>query len=235
MDKIQTIEKLFYYIVTFSYLLLPTTWLLYRDKSRPSPHIGIYGLVVFILLKVVFDNLPIKYQLVYLDLYTLLEYLFFTYLLVINIQSSKLRRLPHIGSIMFVGFLVFQIVSQAFFDGKMQRLDSMSVGIETILLFVYIFLFFYDHSRNIRMGYIYNHYAFWVSVGILIYLGGSLFFNILANVMTSHEFYSYWHYTYIAEILKNVLFSFAMVMIFRQHKNKPANSTHLPYLDMDMN
>lgn len=235
MDKIQIIEKLFYHIVTFSYLILPLTWLVSRNKKGTSLYIGVYGLVVFILLKEVFDYLPLKFQLIYLDLYTLLEYLFFTFLLLSNIQNKKLRRFPFIGSTLFIGFLLFQIISQAFFGEKVQRLDSISVGIETILLFVFIFLFFYDHSKNNRTGYIYNHYAFWLSVGILVYLGGSLFFNILANFMTSHEFYSYWHYTYIAEILKNILFSFGMVMIYRQQRNKPINEAHVPFLDMDMN
>ena len=235
MDKIQIIEKLFYHIVTFSYLLLPLTWLKYRDRKGPSFYLAIYGLLVFLLLKEVFDKLPVKMQLTYLSLYTLLEFVFFSYLIVSHIQSRILRRLSVAISIFFVGFLIFQIVSQAISTEKLPRLDSISVGIESILLFIFIFLFFYDHSKNNKHGYIYNHFVFTLSVGILIYLGGSLFFNILANLMTPEEFNSYWHYTYIAEILKNVLFSIAIVMISRRERSRRTNQSPLPYLDMDMN
>ncbi len=235
MDKIQIIEKLFYHIVIYSYLFLPLTWLFHRTKDRVSLSIAIYGVIVFLLLKAVFEYLPFEIQLIYLDAYTLSEFLFFTFLLSISIQNKRVKQIIFFLSFLFVGFLTFQIISQAILRIKVQRLDSISVGIETILLFIFIFLFFYDHSKYNRAGYIYNHQIFWISVGILMYLGGSLFFNILANYMTSHEFDSYWHYTYIAETLKNILFSLALLISSRQSKSNSLNQSKIPYLDLDMN
>jgi hypothetical protein len=101
-------------------------------------------------------------------------------------------------------------------------------------LFVYIFLFFYDHSKNNKGGFIYNHPVFWLSVGILLYLGGSFFFNILANHMTAAEFYDYWKYASIAEAIKNLLFAAAMLITSHHHKPSITNQSHVPYLDMDM-
>ena len=124
----------------------------------------------------------------YLVVYTLTEYLFFAYLISTAITKKSLKFIVLFFSI---GFVIFQFV----FDLRDHELDSISIGIETILLFIYIIFFFYDHSSNIKAGYIYNHPIFWISVGILLYLGVSFFFNILVNYMTDREIDSYWRYT----------------------------------------
>ena len=230
MDKIQIIEKLFYHIVAYSYLILPLALFAMKEKRGISFVIGIYGAIVCLLLNL-FNYLPLIAKLVYLNLYTLLEYLFFSYLLFSSIQTKKLKNIIIFFSICFA---IFQI-SIYFLNSKIHRLDSISVGIETILIFIYIFLFFYDHSKTNKVGYIYYHPTFFQSVGILLYLGGSFFFNILANYMSDDEFNTYWHYTYFAEILKNLLFLVAMLITSRQHKPNSINQSQVPYLDIDMN
>lgn len=231
MDKIQIIEKLFYHIVTYSYLILPAVLLISKEKKGVSFFIAIYGAIVCLLLNL-FEWLPsLNAQLIYLNSYTLLEYLFFSYLISNSIHLKQLRKLILFFSI---GFTIFQVATY-FLNSEYRRLDSISVGIETILIFIYIFLFFYDHSKNNKTGYIYNHPTFWISVGILLYLGGSFFFNILANYMTDAEFNNYWHYTYFAEILKNVLFAAAVLITSRHHKLSSINQSQIPYLDIDMN
>ncbi len=230
MDKIQIIEKLFYNIVTYSYLVLPLTLLVFKEKKGIALWLGVYGLIVCVLLNL-FEHLPLSAQIIYLSLYTLLEYFFFTYLLSISIQSKVLK---HVMLFFSVCFTLFQAMTY-FLNSKIHRLDSVSVGIETILVMIYIFFFFYDHSKNNKAGYIYNHPTFWLSVGILLYLAGSFFFNILINFMSSAEYDNYWHYTYIAEILKNILFGYALVIISRNQKLNPLTHSKLPYLDMDMN
>ena len=230
MDKIQIIEKLFYYIVTYSYLILPLLLLITKEKRNISLSIGVYGAVVCFLLNL-FEYLPLHGKIIYLNLYTLLECIFFSYLLSSSIQTRTLKKI-----ILFLvgGFGTFQI-SVFFINAKIYRLDSISIGIETILLFVFIFLFFYDYSKNNKTGYIYHQPVFWLSVGILLYLGGSFFFNILANYMSADEINSYWHYTYFAETLKNLLFAVAMLMTSRHPKINSINKTQVPFLDMDMN
>jgi hypothetical protein len=108
------------------------------------------------------------------------------------------------------------------------------VGIETILIFIYIFLFFYDHSKNNKAGFIYNHPTFWLCVGILLYLGGSFFFNILANYMSSAELQNYWEYASVAELLKNLFFVVAMLIAPHQHKLTLIHQSQVPYLDIDI-
>jgi hypothetical protein len=128
-------------------------------------------------------------------------------------------------------FIVFQIAFVTSTTHK--RLDSVPIGIETILLFVYIFYFFYEFSRYIKDTFIYNHYTFWIAVGILIYLGGSFFFFILVNELDKKQRDDFGTLTYVAEIIKNLLFAFSIYM----YKKVPHNKTHklskkIPNLDM---
>jgi len=53
--------------------------------------------------------------------------------------------------------------------------------------------------------------------------------------MSEAETNSYWHYTYITEILKNIFFAYAILKISHHHKLNPIKSSHVPYLDIDMN
>lgn len=53
--------------------------------------------------------------------------------------------------------------------------------------------------------------------------------------MSKTELNSYWHYSSIAEIIKNLLFALAILMTSSQNKIKTINQSQVPYLDIDMN
>jgi hypothetical protein len=103
---------------------------------------------------------------------------------------------------------------------------------ETILLFIYIIFYFYDYFKNPKAQVVYNHYCFWISIGILIYLGSSFFFNILANHMTDSEMQELYYLTYISEFIKNLVLVASIIVYHRQPK--PKKSTSIPYLDFDV-
>jgi hypothetical protein len=107
------------------------------------------------------------------------------------------------------------------------------IGIETILLLIYIIYFFYTFSKRLNSLYIYNHYVFWIAVGILIYLGGSFFFFILIEHLTKEQVDAFGNLTYLAEIIKNILFGLALFIYSRYPFEKPEkNNTSVPFLDM---
>jgi hypothetical protein len=146
----------------------------------------------------------------------------------LNINSKLLRKIIAALSILFV---VFHILF--YLTVSINRLDSIPVGVETILLFIFIFLFFYEQFKGSRTFYIYNHNGFWISFGILVYLGGSFFFNILANHMAQEQVDEYFFLTYIADLIKNILFIVAAVVFVKQQNNKTQqHPTSIPYLDM---
>ena len=219
-------------IVTYSYLLLPLCFILIKGKfkHRILALLVLYGTLFFGVL-FIFQSLPQNFVNNYFQgLYTLLEYSFFAYFFWFTIQSKGFRKIILLISILFGLYQFFYITSVNFI-----RLDSISIGIETILVFIYIFYFFYEFSKNTKDVFIYNHYGFWLAVGIMIYLGGSFFFYILINSLTDNEIDKFSNMTYVAEIIKNLLFTFS-IFIYKKHPvNKPQNhSKNIPNLDMNL-
>lgn len=227
MEKSKTIEKLFYYIVTWSYLALPAFFLLFRPKKTYTAIIASYGIIAFTLL-LLFESLPLNLKIIYVCLYTIIEYLFFSTLLYHTIVSSIYKRYILILSCCFV---IFQLIY--FFTVEIGRLDSVPVGIETILIFMYIFMVFYEQFKNPQMGSILNTYSFWLALGMLLYLGGSFFFNIMINYISSKDISKYLYITYVPEILKNLFFAIAIFFYVRNPSlTKLSKSNSVPYLDM---
>ena len=233
MVKIQAIEKLFLYILTYSYLLLPLVFLFSRSKRRVDLFIGIYGILFFVLLFLINPSnrlIPIPYIKIYQTFYTFSEYLFFTYILFQSIIIKQLRIIILIFSILFICFLAYD-----YLNNRHGRIDSLSVGIESILVFIYITFFFYQTFKSVDNEYIFNQAGFWLSLGILIYLGGTFFFNILANDIDETHTDKYWFLTYIADTIKNLLFCVSIIVYARNRHKQKLPPKSVPYLDLDMN
>ena len=219
-------------IVTYSYLILPLCFIFIKAKFKDKIIVllALYGILFFALLftyRIFESNSQNNY---FQGAYTLLEYLFFSYIFWVNTHSKTFKKLIIIVSLLFSLYQFFYITSV-----KFEKLDSISIGIETILVFIYIFYFFYEFSKNTKDIFIYNHYGFWLAVGIMIYLGGSFFFYILINSLDENEIDKFGIMTYVAEIIKNLLFVFSIYMYKKHPLNKTGiHSKKIPNLDMNM-
>jgi len=188
---------------------------------------ALYGLAFFSLI--FFDGyIPKDIKKYYQGFYTFLEYSIFTLIFWLSIENKSFRRLVVVASLLFLGYQLYYVLNTS-----LQRLDSIPIGIETILVFIYVFCFFFDFSKNVKDAFIYNHYGFWISAGILIYLGGSFFYYILVNHLNENDVVKFGNLTYITEIIKNVLFCVSLFM----YKKYPVNKIHnlpkkIPNLDM---
>ena len=164
----------------------------------------------------------------YSTVYTFLEYLLFTAFIFLNISNNRTRKILIILSL---GFVIFQSIY--LLNTNMEDdLDTLPIGVETILSFSYVICFFYEQFKKPANVSIYNHHCFWIGVGILVYLGGSFFFYIMANHMTKAEVDRYWELTYIGEIIKNILFSYSVFLFVRHRKENGFKNKILPNLDM---
>lgn len=217
------------HIVYFSYLILPLGFFLSKCSKKDIVPVTIagYGIVFFCLLQL-YQYLPKETKTFYQSFYTFFEYSLFGFFFWKNINSKKLRSAIIITSILF---LIFQVIYVSTI--KVKRLDTVPIGIETILIFIYIFFFFYEFSKTLNGSYIYNHYCFWISVGVLIYLGGSFFFYILIDHLTRDQVETFGNLTYLSEVIKNILFTLA-IFIYVKYPFKPNNqkTSSVPYLDM---
>lgn len=97
---------------------------------------------------------------------------------------------------------------------------------------IFIVYYFYFQFKNISDQNIYDSFSFWIVLGILIYIGFTFFFNILSNSLDPKLFAKYYHYSFLGDILKNILFTVA-VIFFAQKSSKERNrASSYPYLDM---
>lgn len=198
----------------------------------------VYGIIVAIYLftfRQLLDDRSYSPLVIMQNLFTPFEYIIFTTIFYLSAGKKKRKVLLSL-SIAYIVFLIFLFIANPVKLSSLSLvLDTIPVGIETILIFIYIFSFLYEHSKIENAESIYNSSLFWISVGLLFYLGGSFFFNILVTQMSLAEFDNYWHYTYIAEVLKNILFLIALLKISTVKKKGLLPQVRMTYLDIDMN
>ena len=206
-------------------MLIPLVFILKKGKSRNNLWLALYGVVFFLLLKV-FDLITVTYFRLYSNLYTFVEYVFFTSFLWPYIRNKVFKTLIVVSSILFFAFQLTY-----FLTTKVRVLDSLGIGIETLLLFVYIIFLFYEHFKRLDAQVIYSYNHFWLVLGILFYLGGSFFFNILADHLTSQQIKSYERLTYLGDVIKNIFFCISIIISVKMPENGMKSKISTPYLD----
>lgn len=178
------------------------------------------------MLNLFWEDWHVRFRRWYNFTYTLVEYGTFTYLLYINIESKRARVMIIITSFFFVGFVYF------FNFVYHNRLDSIPIGTETLLLLIIGIYFFYEQFKNPQLLYVYGHYCFWITMGILVYLCGSFFIFLRGDSITAAEKDQFWFLTYVFEIVKNICFGVAIVVLSRK-PNQPHPDNKIPYLDLE--
>jgi hypothetical protein len=108
-----------------------------------------------------------------------------------------------------------------FLLSKEPILDSVPIAIETLLIFIFSFIYFYEQLNDTSQLFIYNKPSFWAAFGVLLYLSGSFFIYILANQIDFRDFGKYWMVTNVASIIKNVFFGIAIYVASTQVLKKP--------------
>lgn len=143
--------------------------------------------------------------------FTFVEYSLFAFALYTLIKNAAFKKIILISC---VAYLVFWIIYNFFF--KSPGIDSVPIGIETILILVYSFYFLFEQMNDTSNLFIYSKYSFWVIFGILLYLAGSFFIYIFSNQLLSEgksdEVAKYWVFTNIFSILKNIFFVIAIIL-----------------------
>lgn len=186
-----------------------------------------YSLVIF-LFNFFYDYIYGTLGTVYYLIYTFIEYICFAYVLWLHILNRRFRIFIYCSSI---AFFIFQVI-YFLIDGK-RLLDSVPIGVESILVLIYIFYFFYGQLKsNTEAISLYLQPIFWFATGILIYLSGTFFFYILVNHMQKAQILQYWFITYIFDILKNIFFTIGILVI---HHTKEPSKTHQNVPNLDFN
>lgn len=141
------------------------------------------------------------------SVFTFAEYLIFTYILWLKIKKKIFRKIILWLSFLFIIFAtVFNIAT------NFAKIDSIPIGIETILIFIYSFYYLYEQMNDTSNLFIYNKYEFWIIIGFLIYLAGSFFIFIAASKMENEILRNYWYLTNGFYVIMNLMFIIAFYM-----------------------
>jgi hypothetical protein len=148
---------------------------------------------------------------IYYFIYTVLEFSTFAFLILKAEESYKFQVATKISWILFLLFCVSSMIIKG-----IERMDTYEIALETVIVLLLIIYFFYLRFKQVDEQYLYQNPHFWLMTGMLVYLGFTYFFNILVNHVDNEVIKNYYHYSYIGDIIKNVLFTVALLQIPRR-------------------
>ncbi|MFL5788804.1 MAG: hypothetical protein ACJ748_12170 [Flavisolibacter sp.] len=146
--------------------------------------------------------------------FTAFEYLVFAWCFWLIIENKVFKKAIAIISTLFVLFLIVYYCTT-----KPRSIDSIPIGLETIIILLYSFYYLYEQMNNTANLFIYNKYQFWIVTGIMIYLSGSFFIYIFANQIDRKLLMRFWFLTNAFYVLKNVFFAIGILIHVKQEKS----------------
>jgi len=87
---------------------------------------------------------------------------------------------------------------------------TIVIGVETILILIFAFYCLYEQTNDTSTLFIYTRSAFWIILGIVLYLAGSFFIYIFSSNLSEDERNKLWVITNGFSILKNIFFCIAI-------------------------
>lgn len=225
--KTKTIENLFNYLDYFSTLIPIFLFVQYWKQSYPKVGLRLvffYQIVILLVGSMIYMN---RNSLILYELYTLLEAAAFIVFLFTQITNGAVRK-----AVLVIGllFIAFSIVFFRFND-SVRMFDSLTSGIETIIVLVFSFYFLYEKTNDTKTLYIYSTFPFWIVTGMVLYMAGSFFIFIYADSLTGKELFSYWIVTNVLSIMKNIFFAIAIFVNTKPSKNIPMSGFELSSLN----
>lgn len=121
-----------------------------------------------------------------------------------------------------VGFISYALID-FFYIGQNQRIGSITVGIESLILILLCGYYLYYQVTTSMSMLVYRTFNFWVIVTFLMYVSSTFFLYLMTDTMgTDSQFQQYYLYiNFGANLLKNLLLSFAMTRKVLSPVNKP--------------
>ena len=167
------------------------------------------------------ENSPAKIFLY--STFTFIEYLLFASLLYLSISNKVFKKIIIAISILFFSFLIIYDTI-----AKVRGIDSIPIGVEAILILVFSFYYLYEQLQDTNTLFIYSLYSFWIVLAMMLYLAGSFFIYIYASQLPPEQVAKYWIFTNIFSILKNILFTVAIILNANSNVKK-STSNHKLY------
>jgi hypothetical protein len=224
----KTIENLFSYLHYSGNILFIILVIFLFNKTKKEKAlllIAIYCLIDTFLnyFQSYIENPQFKYYC--WSTFTFVEYSIFTYTIYTSIKNSKVKSYILGLSALFIIFTtIFNIVT------NFQKIDSIPIGIETILILLFSFYYLYEQTNDPKSLFIYNKYQFWLIIGFMIYLSGSFFVFLYASGLSTDVLHQYWFLTNCFYVTMIILFLVAFYIHLKKNNNIPSQKLR-PYLN----
>jgi hypothetical protein len=235
LAKTKTIENLFIYIAIYSDILPILFFLIFFKKVRGNKTTWV--LTLFVFFDLIFNILlgyfvPIKYHNKAYPIFTFFEMLFFSYFFYLEIRKPASKKTILIVSTIFAVALLIYYYYAYYFRKIVPHIDSVPIAIETLLIYLFSFFYFFQELNDNTTFFIYNKSSFWYVLGILIYLSGSFFIYIFANQLSIKELERYWIITNISSFSKNLFFIVPVFILARETFRKQPVIKGMPSINI---
>jgi len=99
--------------------------------------------------------------------------------------------------------------------------DSLPASIENLLIIIFCVLYFFEQINIPTLSVIYSRSTFWIIVGILFYVSGTLFLFLYVASLPKTQTFNHWYINSIFNILIKVLFAVAFLLNKDEIPDKP--------------
>ena len=143
----------------------------------------------------------------------MLEYSFFSAFFFLCINNKKFKKA-------IVVITILNLTTEIFLFYSQNKIFEFWAALTTAVFIVgYSIFFFYEQVNSAQTLLIYQSYKFWVAVGCILYLSGTLFVFLYTSDIKDRQNTSYWLINILFEIIKNVFFSIAFFVARNNNQN----------------
>jgi hypothetical protein len=180
-----------------------------RNKARDIRVILFYTIYTFAndnLLRLLKGSGNDDAIFIFLSLFTIVEYLLFSYALYLNIRKPLFKKIIIYATPLFLAFSCYQFLNSS------SNIDALTITLENLLLIIFCLFYFFDELGEPQATFIYSSYKFWMLVAILVYSTGTFFFFMQSDSLSNEQWAKWSIINYLCTTLKNILFSVAVLM-----------------------
>ncbi len=159
-----------------------------------------------------------------LSIFTAIEYVCFVLVIIFLLQNKSLLKVVKLTSL---AFIIFCLLSLTLSNNKF-HFDSVQSSISSLLIIIFCIFYFYEKLNEPQLQFIYSEFHFWIILGFLIYLSATLFLYVYVTSLPELIARKFWVINSFSNILKNVLFSIAIIIYIKTPiTKKPSKFTSI--------
>jgi hypothetical protein len=157
------------------------------------------------------NNYIVTHHILYNWLIIPIEFLFFYWFYYWHLSKPLHKQCCLVFS---VGSIIVRVLEFTVWKGEAFLFSSLSYLVSSIFLIAVVLMYLLQFMRSDNIIHYHRHFAFWVTIGVLVFYIGSFPFSAFYNYLLSEErpfFNAYWKVQISLGMLMYLIFSFAFI------------------------